>query len=120
MVIVFSKRPYPLRLAFFHFVISFNYNACIYVSVFFLQSLLCGSSINIPSILPFLESLPDDSIPGLSIHVLCHTWLGQYERTIEMLLEKCPEAVIPYAQHEFKNEHQVSFNRLIFLNQRLK
>ncbi|KAJ6669383.1 hypothetical protein lerEdw1_008192 [Lerista edwardsae] len=79
-----------------------------------LQSLLCGLSINIPSILPFLETLPEDTIPGLSIHVLCHTRLGRYERTTEILLERCPEAVIPYAQHELKDEHQALWwNKLL-------
>ncbi|KAL8187860.1 UNVERIFIED_CONTAM: hypothetical protein K2H54_057212 [Gekko kuhli] len=32
--------------------------------------------------------------------------LGQYETAIDRLLERCPETVIPYAQHELKDEHQ--------------
>ncbi|XP_077204826.1 BLOC-2 complex member HPS3 isoform X2 [Paroedura picta] len=71
-----------------------------------LQSLLCSSHITITSILSYLETLPDDTISGLSIHILCHTRLGQYETAIDRLLERCPEAVIPYAQHELKGEHQ--------------
>nr|XP_034988734.1 Hermansky-Pudlak syndrome 3 protein [Zootoca vivipara] len=69
-----------------------------------LQSLLCSPYFNIPSILPLLEALPEETISGLSIHILCNTRLGQYERSIDKLLERCPEAVIPYAQHELKHE----------------
>uniref|UniRef100_A0A8D2Q7E3 HPS3 biogenesis of lysosomal organelles complex 2 subunit 1 n=1 Tax=Varanus komodoensis TaxID=61221 RepID=A0A8D2Q7E3_VARKO len=79
-----------------------------------LQSLLCGPSFNISSILPFLEMLSEDTIFGLSIHILCSTRLGQHERSIDKLLEKCPEAVIPYAQHELKDEHQALWwNKLL-------
>uniref|UniRef100_A0A670IP73 HPS3 biosis of lysosomal organelles complex 2 subunit 1 n=1 Tax=Podarcis muralis TaxID=64176 RepID=A0A670IP73_PODMU len=69
-----------------------------------LQSLLCSPYFNIPSILPLLEALPEETLPGLSIHILCDTRLGQYERSIDKLLERCPQAVIPYAQHELKHE----------------
>ncbi|XP_062988152.1 BLOC-2 complex member HPS3 isoform X2 [Elgaria multicarinata webbii] len=79
-----------------------------------LQSLLCGPSFDMPSILPFLETLPEDTISGLSIRLLCSTQLGQYERTIDKLLERCPEAVIPYAQHELKDECQALWwNKLL-------
>ncbi|XP_042313913.1 Hermansky-Pudlak syndrome 3 protein isoform X2 [Sceloporus undulatus] len=79
-----------------------------------LQSLLCGPSFNIASILPFLETLPEDTISGLSIHVLCSTQLGQYDKSIDKLLERCPEAIIPYAQHELKDEHQALWwNKLL-------
>ncbi|XP_048361790.1 Hermansky-Pudlak syndrome 3 protein isoform X2 [Sphaerodactylus townsendi] len=71
-----------------------------------LQSLLCSPHINTTSILPLLETLPDETISSLSIHILCNTRLGQYETAIDRLLEKCPEAIIPYAQHELKDEHQ--------------
>ncbi|XP_015284752.1 PREDICTED: Hermansky-Pudlak syndrome 3 protein [Gekko japonicus] len=71
-----------------------------------LQSLLCSPHIDITCILSFLETLPDDTISGLSIHILCNTRLGQYETAINRLLERCPETVIPYAQHELKDEHQ--------------
>nr|XP_056706537.1 BLOC-2 complex member HPS3 [Euleptes europaea] len=71
-----------------------------------LQSLLCSPHINITPVLSFLETLPDETISGLSIHILCNTRLGQYETAINKLLERCPEAVIPYAQHELKDEHQ--------------
>ncbi|XP_061492986.1 BLOC-2 complex member HPS3 isoform X2 [Rhineura floridana] len=71
-----------------------------------LQSLLCGPYFNIPSILPLLETIPEDTISGLSIHILCSTRLGEYERAIDKLLERCPEAIIPYAQHELKDENR--------------
>ncbi|XP_054838244.1 BLOC-2 complex member HPS3 [Eublepharis macularius] len=71
-----------------------------------LQSLLCSPHIDITSILPFLETLPEETVSGLSIHILCNTRLGQYETAIERLLERCPAAVVPYAQHELKDEHQ--------------
>uniref|UniRef100_A0A8D0DWZ0 HPS3 biosis of lysosomal organelles complex 2 subunit 1 n=1 Tax=Salvator merianae TaxID=96440 RepID=A0A8D0DWZ0_SALMN len=79
-----------------------------------LQSLLCGACFNISSILPLLESLPEDNLTGLSIHLICSTRLGQYEKTIDKLLESCPEAIISYAQHELKDEHQaVWWNKLL-------
>ncbi|XP_053164225.1 BLOC-2 complex member HPS3 isoform X2 [Hemicordylus capensis] len=79
-----------------------------------LQSLLCGPSFNIPSILPFVETLPEDTVTGLSIHVLCSTRLGQYETTIDQLLERCPEAIMPYAQHELKDDRQALWwNKLL-------
>nr|XP_016847557.1 PREDICTED: Hermansky-Pudlak syndrome 3 protein isoform X1 [Anolis carolinensis] len=79
-----------------------------------LQSLLCGPSFSIASILPFLEALPEDTISGLSIHALCSTRLGQYDQIIDKLLERCPEAIIPYAQHELKDERQALWwNKLL-------
>ncbi|KAJ7324795.1 hypothetical protein JRQ81_017815 [Phrynocephalus forsythii] len=69
-----------------------------------LQSLFCSPYFKVDSVVPFLEALPTDTISGLSVHILCDTRLGQYEKAIDRLLEKCPEAVIPYAQHELKNE----------------
>uniref|UniRef100_A0A452QU08 HPS3 biosis of lysosomal organelles complex 2 subunit 1 n=1 Tax=Ursus americanus TaxID=9643 RepID=A0A452QU08_URSAM len=71
-----------------------------------LQSLLCGPSFDIASIIPFLEPLSEDSIAGLSVHVLCQTRLKEYEQCIDTLLERCPEAIIPYANHELKEENR--------------
>ncbi|XP_045395396.1 Hermansky-Pudlak syndrome 3 protein isoform X1 [Lemur catta] len=71
-----------------------------------LQSLMCGPSFDIASIIPFLEPLSEDTIAGLSVHVLCRTRLKQYEQCIDTLLERCPEAVIPYANHELKEENR--------------
>uniref|UniRef100_A0AC11B1Y0 HPS3 biogenesis of lysosomal organelles complex 2 subunit 1 n=1 Tax=Ovis aries TaxID=9940 RepID=A0AC11B1Y0_SHEEP len=71
-----------------------------------LQSLICGPSFDIASIVPFLEPLSEDTVAGLSVHVLCHTRLKEYEQCIDRLLERCPEAVIPYANHELKEENR--------------
>ncbi|KAM6160468.1 BLOC-2 complex member HPS3 isoform 5-T5 [Erethizon dorsatum] len=71
-----------------------------------LQSLICGPSFDIASIIPFLELLSEDTIAGLSVHVLCRTRLKEYEQCIDTLLERCPEAVIPYANHELKEENR--------------
>ncbi|XP_035560995.1 BLOC-2 complex member HPS3 isoform X4 [Canis lupus baileyi] len=71
-----------------------------------LQSLICGPSFDIASIIPFLEPLSEDTIAGLSVHVLCHTRLKEYEHCIDTLLERCPEAIIPYANHELKEENR--------------
>ncbi|XP_060053527.1 BLOC-2 complex member HPS3 isoform X2 [Erinaceus europaeus] len=69
-----------------------------------LQSLICGPSFDIASIIPSLEPLSEDTATGLSIHVLCRTRLKEYDWCIDMLLERCPEAVIPYANHELKED----------------
>ncbi|GAB5576761.1 Hermansky-Pudlak syndrome 3 protein isoform X3 [Prionailurus iriomotensis] len=71
-----------------------------------LQSLICGPSFDIASIIPFLEPLSEDTIAGLSVHVLCRTRLKEYEQCIDTLLERCPEAIIPYANHELKEENR--------------
>ncbi|KAM9190033.1 BLOC-2 complex member HPS3 [Dugong dugon] len=71
-----------------------------------LQSLICGPSFDIASIIPFLELLSEDTAAGLSVHVLCRTRLKEYEPCIDTLLERCPEAVIPYANHELKEENR--------------
>uniref|UniRef100_A0A8D0GS48 HPS3 biosis of lysosomal organelles complex 2 subunit 1 n=1 Tax=Sphenodon punctatus TaxID=8508 RepID=A0A8D0GS48_SPHPU len=79
-----------------------------------LQSLLCGPSIDITSVHPFLEPLPKDSPTGLSVHVLCATRVGEYEKSIDKLLDRCPDAVIPYAQHELKDEKRALWwNKLL-------
>ncbi|XP_036613507.1 Hermansky-Pudlak syndrome 3 protein isoform X4 [Trichosurus vulpecula] len=69
-----------------------------------LQSLICGPSFDAASILPFLEPLSEDTSAGLSVHVLCLTRLKEHEQVINWLLDRCPEAVIPYAHHELKEE----------------
>uniref|UniRef100_G3SMR9 Hermansky-Pudlak syndrome 3 protein homolog n=1 Tax=Loxodonta africana TaxID=9785 RepID=G3SMR9_LOXAF len=71
-----------------------------------LQSLICGPSFDIASVIPFLELLSEDTVAGLSVHVLCRTRLKEYEQCIDTLLERCPEAVIPYANHELKEENR--------------
>ncbi|KAF3827213.1 hypothetical protein GH733_002699 [Mirounga leonina] len=80
-----------------------------------LQSLICGPSFDIASIIPFLEPLLEDNIAGLSVHVLCQTRLKEYEQCIDTLLERCPEAIIPYANHELKEENRVRFFSLCLL-----
>ncbi|KAG7488116.1 hypothetical protein MATL_G00031010 [Megalops atlanticus] len=69
-----------------------------------LQSLLCGPSLDVSSILPLLEQLSDGDSAGLSVHVLCATKLGHHERSIERLLDRCPQAIIPYANHELQHD----------------
>ncbi|XP_057180909.1 Hermansky-Pudlak syndrome 3 protein isoform X3 [Triplophysa rosa] len=69
-----------------------------------LQSLLCGPTLEVSSILPLLEKLSDRDNTGLSVHVLCATKLGQHEGSINKLLERCPQAIISYAKHELQNE----------------
>ncbi|XP_036203257.1 Hermansky-Pudlak syndrome 3 protein isoform X3 [Myotis myotis] len=71
-----------------------------------LQSLICGPSFDIASIVPFLEPLSEDTVAGLSVQVLCRTRLKEYEQCIDTLLERCPEAVVPYANHELKEENR--------------
>ncbi|XP_047420863.1 BLOC-2 complex member HPS3 [Sciurus carolinensis] len=71
-----------------------------------LQSLICGPSFDIASIIPFLEPLSEDTAAGLSVHVLCRTRLREYEGCLDTLLERCPQAVIPYANHELREENR--------------
>uniref|UniRef100_A0ABM5G3D5 BLOC-2 complex member HPS3 isoform X1 n=1 Tax=Pogona vitticeps TaxID=103695 RepID=A0ABM5G3D5_9SAUR len=79
-----------------------------------LQSLFCSPYISADSLRSLLDALPADTVSGLSVHILCDTRLGLYEKAIDRLLEKCPEAVIPYAQHELKNERQALWwNKLL-------
>nr|XP_048308561.1 Hermansky-Pudlak syndrome 3 protein isoform X1 [Myodes glareolus] len=72
-----------------------------------LQSLICGPSFDVSSIIPFLELLSEDTVAGLSAQVLCHTRLREYELCIDTLLERCPEAVIAYANQELKEQHWI-------------
>ncbi|NXH71227.1 HPS3 protein, partial [Hydrobates tethys] len=79
-----------------------------------LQSLLCSQSINIASALPVLEPLTEAGNVGLTIHVLCHTRLGEYEEAIDQLLKSCPDAAVLYAQHELKDDNRaVWWNKLL-------
>ncbi|NP_001396809.1 BLOC-2 complex member HPS3 isoform 6 [Mus musculus] len=72
-----------------------------------LQSLICSPSLDVASIIPFLEPLSEDTVAGLSTHALCHTRLQEYEQCIDTLLERCPEAVIAYANQELKEDHWI-------------
>ncbi|XP_008071157.1 Hermansky-Pudlak syndrome 3 protein isoform X2 [Carlito syrichta] len=78
-----------------------------------LQSLICGPSFDIASVIPFLEPLSEDTVAGLSVHVLCRTRLKEYEQCIDILLERCPEAVIPYAHHELKEENRALWWKIL-------
>lgn len=78
-----------------------------------IQSLLCGPTLDVSSILPLLEQLPDEDNAGLSVHVLCATKLGHYESSIERLLDRCPQAIIPYANHELQNNNMVGTMELL-------
>ncbi|KAM9478434.1 BLOC-2 complex member HPS3 isoform 2-T2 [Salvelinus alpinus] len=79
-----------------------------------LQSLLCGPTLDASSILPLLEQLPDGDNAGLSVHVLCATKLGHYESSIERLLDRCPQAIIPYANHELQNNNMALWWQKLF------
>ncbi|XP_072517100.1 BLOC-2 complex member HPS3 isoform X2 [Salminus brasiliensis] len=79
-----------------------------------LQSLLCGPTLDVSSILPLLEQLPGTDNADLSIHVLCATKLGQHESSIERLLDCCPQAIIPYANHELQNDKLALWWRKLF------
>ncbi|XP_053369467.1 Hermansky-Pudlak syndrome 3 protein isoform X1 [Clarias gariepinus] len=72
-----------------------------------LQSLLCGPTLDVSSIVPLLEQLPDTDNTGLSVHLLCTTRLGQHENAIEKLLDRCPQAIISYANHEFHSDKMI-------------
>ncbi|RXN33214.1 Hermansky-Pudlak syndrome 3 isoform X2 [Labeo rohita] len=67
-------------------------------------SLLCGPTLEVSSILPLLEQLSESDNTGLSVHVLCATKLGQHERSIVRLLDRCPQAIISYANNELQND----------------
>ncbi|KAL6108347.1 hps3 [Pungitius sinensis] len=72
-----------------------------------LQSLLCGPSLSVASIMPLMERLSDESLWGFSLHLLCATRRGQYDRSIEKLLDRCPQAIIAYANHHLQDNHMV-------------
>lgn len=79
-----------------------------------LQSLLCGPTLEVSSIVPLLEQLPDADNVGLSIHLLCATKLGQHKHTIERLLDRCPQAIIPYANHELHDDKRALWWEKLF------
>lgn len=68
---------------------------------------MCSPSLDIASIMPLLEPLSEDTVAGLSVHVLCRTRLQEYEECIDTLLERCPEAIIAYANQELKDDHWI-------------
>ncbi|XP_013925521.1 PREDICTED: Hermansky-Pudlak syndrome 3 protein [Thamnophis sirtalis] len=111
-----SCSDYGLIFSWIIFMMSLvplpDWNSCDDLSK--LQSLLCSPSFRISSILPYVKNIPEDSISGLSIHVLCDTCLGQHKAAIDKLLDRCPEAVIPYAQHELRDEHQALWWNKLF------
>lgn len=75
--------------------------------LFYMQSLLCGPSLEIATFLPFLDFIPQENNAHLSIHLICSTRLLNFESSIERLLDQCPEAVTLYAKHEIKDGSQV-------------
>ncbi|KAF1385369.1 hypothetical protein PFLUV_G00107040 [Perca fluviatilis] len=72
-----------------------------------LQSLLCGPSLSVGSVVPLMERLSEESLWGFSLHLLCTTRRGQYDRSIEKLLDRCPQAIIAYANHQLQDKHMV-------------
>ncbi|RVE73638.1 hypothetical protein OJAV_G00033220 [Oryzias javanicus] len=70
-----------------------------------LQSLLCGPSLSVGSIVPLLERLSEETLWGFSLHLLCATRRGQYESSIERLLDRCPQAIIAYANHQLQDKY---------------
>ncbi|XP_071342477.1 BLOC-2 complex member HPS3 isoform X2 [Trachinotus anak] len=72
-----------------------------------LQSLLCGPSLSVGSVLPLLERLSEETLWGFSLHLLCATRRGQYDSSIEKLLDRCPQAIIAYANHQLQDKNMV-------------
>ncbi|XP_078141966.1 BLOC-2 complex member HPS3 isoform X2 [Centroberyx gerrardi] len=70
-----------------------------------LQSLLCGPSLSVCSVVPLLERLSEETLWGFSLHLLCATRMGQYDSSMEKLLDRCPQAIIPYANHQLQDTH---------------
>ncbi|XP_041862179.1 Hermansky-Pudlak syndrome 3 protein isoform X2 [Melanotaenia boesemani] len=70
-----------------------------------LQSLLCGPSLSLGSVVPLLEQLSEETLWGFSLHLLCTTRRGQYSSSIEQLLDRCPQAIIAYANHQLQDKH---------------
>ncbi|KAJ7986208.1 hypothetical protein DPEC_G00337580 [Dallia pectoralis] len=79
-----------------------------------LQSLLCGPTLDVSSVLPLLDQLPDRENAGLSVHVLCATRLGHHDSSIERLLDSFPQAIIPYANHELQNNKRALWWQKLF------
>lgn len=74
------------------------------------QSLLCGPSLSVGSVVPLLERLSDETLWGFSLHLLCTTRRGQYDSSIEKLLDRCPQAIIAYANHQLQDKYMVCTN----------
>ncbi|KAK1896416.1 Hermansky-Pudlak syndrome 3 protein, partial [Dissostichus eleginoides] len=72
-----------------------------------LQSLLCGPSLSVGSVVPLMERLSEETLWGFSLHLLCSTRRGQYDRSIEKLLDRCPQAIIAYANHQLQDTHMM-------------
>ncbi|XP_044055928.1 Hermansky-Pudlak syndrome 3 protein isoform X3 [Siniperca chuatsi] len=72
-----------------------------------LQSLLCGPSLSVGSIMPLMERLSEETLWGFSLHLLCDTRRGQYNSSIEKLLDRCPQAIIAYANHQLQDKNMV-------------
>ncbi|XP_013882541.1 BLOC-2 complex member HPS3 [Austrofundulus limnaeus] len=70
-----------------------------------LQSLLCGPSLSVGTILPLMELLSEETLWGFSLHLLCATRRGQYDSSMEKLLDRCPQAIIAYANHHLQDKH---------------
>ncbi|KAF7654019.1 hypothetical protein LDENG_00075770 [Lucifuga dentata] len=70
-----------------------------------LQSLLCGPSLSVGSVAPLLECLSEETMWGFSLHLLCATRRGQYDSSIEKLLDHCPQAITAYANHHLQDQN---------------
>lgn len=75
------------------------------------QSLLCGPSLSVDSVAPLLEHLSHDTEWGFSLHLLCATRRGHYESSIEKLLDRCPQAIIAFANHHLQDKNMVRADR---------
>uniref|UniRef100_A0A3B4Y2D9 HPS3 biogenesis of lysosomal organelles complex 2 subunit 1 n=1 Tax=Seriola lalandi dorsalis TaxID=1841481 RepID=A0A3B4Y2D9_SERLL len=73
--------------------------------IFKVCSLLCGPSLSVGSVLPLLERLSEETLWGFSLHLLCDTRRGQYGSSIEKLLDRCPQAIIAYANHQLQDKN---------------
>ncbi|XP_042194923.1 Hermansky-Pudlak syndrome 3 protein isoform X2 [Callorhinchus milii] len=71
-----------------------------------LQSLLCGPSVDVKSVLPLLRQFPEDNGPGLSTSALCQTRLGLYDSAVDLLLDHCPQAVLAFARCHMQHQNQ--------------
>ncbi|XP_035502478.1 Hermansky-Pudlak syndrome 3 protein isoform X3 [Scophthalmus maximus] len=70
-----------------------------------LQSLLCGPSLSVGSVQPLLERLSEETLWGFSLHLLCATRGGRYDLGIEKLLDRCPQAIIAFANHHLQDKN---------------
>ncbi|XP_018617425.2 BLOC-2 complex member HPS3 [Scleropages formosus] len=93
-----------------HFDITHDYQEDLHK----LQSLLCGPTLDVSSILPLLEQLSDSSSAWLSVHILGATKQGHHERSINQLLDLCPQAVLPYARHELRHDKMALWWKKLF------